>query len=309
MGLIYDNFKDRVLRLWNEANRLEKPIHSNITWTYGLIHGKADFLDLQVQGLALAASIIITEPLVPKIICSWDSPRDPTSTRKDNAARISDYPQYLLRAMPSWEEKCLRRDNYYGSFKFTSKYFDLHRSPFSVSAYPNSLAMGYRSKYLGMNYVTTPYGIISDIDTISLENCIPYLELKIRESPDIFVWTNHQTDTNLSVGLCLYHMEKYRNIFLPRLYNIYWSTHRQDSRFVPEVITAFPETKNILTVGLFDGEILNSEKFYRNIHRGNNFKEGKTTHYHSWKREYQGRNATEFIPFYKNILDMLEKKL
>lgn len=309
MGLIYDNFKDKVLELWNKANKLDKPIHSDITWTYGLIKGKADFLDLQVQGLALASSIIITEPVVPKIICSWDSPRDPTSTRTDNAARINDYPQYLLRAMPEWKESCFNRDDYFGSFKFTSKYFDLHRTPLSVSAWPNSLAMGYRSKYLGMNYVTTPYGILSDIDTISLNQCVHYLETKINSSPDTFVWTNYQTETSLSVGLCLYNMSKYRNIFLPRLYNIYWSTHRQDSRFVLEVLAAYPELKDILTIGLFDGKILNSEKIYRSIPRGNIFVEGKTAHYHSWKKEYSGENATYFIPFYNKILDNLGEML
>jgi hypothetical protein len=305
MGIIYDNFKDKVLNLWNLASKINKPIHPTITWTCGIIKGRADFLDLQVQGLALAASIIITEPVVPKIIIGWDSPIDPNTTRRDNNRRIQLFPQYLLRAMPDWKEEYLEDEYYYKPFKFKTKYLDLHRSALSVNPQPYALGLGYRSKYLGMNYVTTKYGIISDIDTICLNPCIPYLEANINTSPETFVWTNHITDINMSVGLCIYHMNKYRNIFLPKLYDIYWETHRQDSRFVPEVLRDFPETKNDLDIKIFDGEILNSEKFYKHIPRKNYFVEGKTTHYHSWKREYK---SAGFIPFYDKILSDLKEQ-
>ncbi len=306
MGIIYDNFKDKVLHLFKQACTLDKPTHPDITWTCGLIRGRADFLDMQVQGLALAASIIITEPVVPKIIYSWDSLLDATTTRKDNKTRIHYFPLYILRAFPDWNEDYLGRTDDYRSYKLTSRHFDIHRSALSVNAQQFSLATGYRSKYLGINYVTTKYGILSDIDTISLNPCVPYLETKIQESPDTFVWTNHITERNMSVGLCIYNMKKYRNIFLPKLYNIYWHTDRQDSQFVPTVLREFPRLKTDLDIKLFDGEIINSEKFYKVIKRNNRFVDGKTAHYHSWKREHF---SSEFVPFYDNILNTLQEKL
>lgn len=308
MSIYYDTFKDRIKNLWNKAITLDKPLHKDITWTVGLINGRADFDDLQAHGIALAASIIIKERIVPRIICVWDTYFNTNYFLEHPEKKKEFYPNYLLSCFPDPGILHNQYRNIPEVFPRTNKYMSLYRHPFSVSPYPYSLGMGYRAKYHGMEYVTTTYGIMSDIDTICTRPCIEYLESIININPDTFCLTNKIGEKWASVGLCVFNMLKYNMIYKPHWNIMSWETYRADSTFIPFLLKKFPELVDVLDVRVFDGETINAEKFYKCNPRGNFWNDEKTAHYHAWKGEINV-NPKEFIKFYSNILTDLENDL
>ena len=101
MGIFYNTFNEKIKEVWNIANKLDKPINNNLSWTIGLINGRGDYNDLQAHGAALISSIIINEKIVPKIICAWDSHQSSGSTIKDLRHRQRIYPTYLMSLFDS----------------------------------------------------------------------------------------------------------------------------------------------------------------------------------------------------------------
>ena len=61
----------------------------------------------------------------------------------------------------------------------------------------------------------TPHAVISDMDAICVAPCVKYLEEQIAVDPETFCITNWYNDIRLSVGLCVYNLAKYRNVFEP----------------------------------------------------------------------------------------------
>ena len=313
MGFIHDTFGESVTELWNVAKEIkDKPIHPDITWTYGFLKGKGhDYLDLQTHALALASSVIITEPVVPKIICCWDTPVCRISSRRSGQQdRDEYYPKYMLSQMgvPEEEfhttqtEKLFRRD---------TKYFSLVRSSRSVNTYSFRLGIGYRAKYLGLEYVKTPYGIMTDTDTICLRPCVEFLMDEVNKNPDSFCWSAFWEPENvqLNVGLNVYNMSLYHSIYQPYFNEMYWDLPKQDGYFFGTVLKRYPELVDKLPVELLDYEKVSTGKY-----KGYNMAGGKTTwnddktmHYHGWKGEYRTRrNKQGFIDTFNNILDTLK---
>lgn len=308
MSIYYNTFKDRIKSLWNKAITLDKPIHKDITWTCGIVKGRADFKDLQVHGLALAASIIIKEPVVPRIVITWDTYENTNNFIINPNKKAEHYPNYLLSSFP---DPGILHDQYKNIpevFPRSNKYVTLYRHPFSVSAYPYSLGMGYRAKYHGMDYVTTPYGIMSDIDTICARPCLEYLESVIALKPDTFCLTNKIFEKWISVGLCVFNMQKYNMIYKPHWCKMGWETYRADSTFIPFLLKKYPELVDVLDVRLFDGKTINAEKFSTCAPRGNFWEDDKTAHYHAWKGEIDA-DPKGFVEFYNTIVEGLEVDL
>jgi len=310
MGFIYQNFALSVLELWEKASKVNnKNIHSDLTWTFGIMNGNShDFLDLQVHALALASSIILTERVVPKIICCWDIPYSYSSLKKDSE-KEKYYPSFLFEAF-----KVPHKDFFHKEFRrcyrLSSKYFDLHRSSLSVNGFPYKIGIGYRAKYLALNYVQTPYGIMTDADTICLRPTIEYLMQEVNKNPDSFCWSAFwdEVKNQLNVGLNIYNMNLYRNLYLPKMNENYWNLPRGDVYFLGSVFHKYPELKNKLKIQLLDYELISVGKFKPYVMAGNKttFNTERSMHYHGWKEEYRS-NPTGFIKTFNEILDNLKE--
>ena len=186
MGIFYNTFNEKIKEVWKIANRLNKPICNNLSWTMGIINGRCDFEDLQVHGAALMSSIIINENVVPKIICAWDTPYDSNTTKWNLNERNRIYPIYLLSLFDQFNKDFLEKSNIFKCNKFNNQYISLNRSGWSVNPIPIGLTLGYRAKYLGLNYVKTTHAIMSDIDTICTDSCIDYIQKEINIDPNTF---------------------------------------------------------------------------------------------------------------------------
>lgn len=311
MSIFFDTFKDRVKELFIVASKLDKPIDSSITWTAGLIKGRADFLDLQVHAAALAASIIITEKVVPPIIFAWDCLYDASrfifKKEKDPKPKEEYYPYYLLNLFNSRESSSLMYSHLSECYERGNKYVTIYRSPLSNNPWPYSLGLGYRAKYLGLEYVVTPNAIMSDIDTICIQPCLEYLKEQISLDPNTFCLTNWYNEKWVSVGLCIFNMFKYRMIYKPYLNRMAWDTYRADSTFIQSIREKFPHIIHELDIRLFDKNMINAEKFSICTKRGN-IADGTTAHYHAWKGE-MAADMDGFLEYYSHILDELESKL
>lgn len=303
MSQFHKIFGEKVKKVWNLAHQLNKPIDNNLPWTFGIIKGRSDFEDLQVHGAALISSIIINEPVVPKIICAWDLPIDPNTTKWDYQTRCSIYPIYLLSLFENFSMDFLKKENIFSCYEMNTKYVEMHRSGFSVNSIPTGLALGYRAKYLGLNYVMNSHAIMSDIDTICTKPCIKYLKTQIEKDPNTFCLTNWYNETDVSVGLVVFNMEKYRNVFFPILCNESWNIPKGDSRYIPIILERYPELEKVLDIKTYDINF-HAEKFHVCKKRGNIWDDEKTFNYHAWKGDIRA-NPTEFFKNYNQILDSL----
>jgi len=316
MGIISENFNEKIKEIWKIANQLDKPINNNLSWTFGIIKGRTDFEDLQAQGAALMSSIIINEKTVPKIICGWDVPTDTRSIRRDPERKFQLFPKYLLNLFEDFnldflkvpEPIKLKIDHVSNSYNYLSnKYVSLHRSGLSVNPTVSMLGLGYRAKYHGLNYVRTPYAIMSDIDTVCTNECTDYIQEEINKNTETFCLTNYYDDSNVSVGLVVFNMKKYREIYLPLWYENFWRLPHADSKFIQTIRKKFPEHAEELDLRLMDRNIINTEKYYKDIHRKNVWVDNKSAHYHAWKGEIRS-NPEKFLNFYDKILtDLLQK--
>lgn len=306
MGIFFDTFSKRIRNLWVQANELDKPIHDSLSWTFGIIRGRGDFQDLQAHGIALASSIIIQHDTVPKIICGWDC-RFPY-----NQAILPEYkanfPKFMIDRFPPLQFGRSKQmfDNHV--YTRSRKYMDLHRSTFSISPYPYANGLGYRAKYLGIDYVTTSHAVISDIDTICTRPCVDYFDDEIAKDPNTFVLSSYEDRRFLSVGLCIYNMQKYRNIFKPYLQKMAWSLPHWDSAFVKCVANKYPEIAPHLNVRIFETGRINTERFDQSKVRANFWDDEKTAHWHAWKGDMRA-NPKAFLDAYDGILSNLENKI
>ncbi len=269
MSKFYDTYYKRVTKLFEKANELDKPIRDDVTWTVGLINGRNDYLDSQCYLKALVASIIINEPVVPKIICAWD---------------------VLGKAGPPTIED--------------TKYFNLCKSPFSVKPYPGGLGIGYRAKYLGLNLVKTPYGIMSDLDVVCLKPCVDKYMDKTKQHPDVFCWTNYKNRKAINSGFVVFNMEKYFRDYLPAIMQNYWNLPHRDSEFIKHLQNIGLRDK--LTIGVIKDKKFICTKFWWSDRRDDKFDES-TSIYHAWKGDIK-RGEDKFYDFYDNILDVLERE-
>ena len=295
MGWFHTTFHNQIAEIWNFARSLDKPVHPTITWTSGIINAKGDLDDLQTHALALASSIIIQHDVVPKIIFGWDCPVTSSELSKSENLRRQLFPHLLMRSLDC-------EPTYY----IDHRHLLLLRSPYSI-AWPYSLGMGYRAKYLGAQASLTTHTIVSDIDTICVKPCIPYLESEIDIDPNTFCITNWYDDVNLSVGLCVYNTAKFRNIFWPLLTRCHWSSHRRDGTFIQHVRRTFPEYKDILDIRLMNRNKISTERFWKSRVRKNYWTE-KTMHYHAWKGEAR-KDKDGFHDYYQSVLDSLMQKI
>ena len=268
MSKFYDTFYNRVVKLFEKANELDKPVRDDVTWTIGLINGRNDYLDSQCHVLALTASIIINEPVIPRIVCVWD-----TVNGGKGPTRLTE-----------------------------SKYLTLYKSPFSVSPYQDRFSLGYRAKYLGLNIVKTPYGIMSDLDTICLKPCIDTFMDKINKNG--FCWTNYKGKIAINTGFCVFNMEKYFTYYLPAIMRNYWNLPKKDSEFIK--FLQKNGLKEKLTIEVIQDDSFIAEKFWWSTKRRDEFNEN-TSIYHAWKGDIK-RGAGKFYKFYDNILKNLERK-
>lgn len=304
MGVFFDTFNEKIKLVWDVANQMDKPVNGNLTWTVGIINGRCDFKDLQAHGAALMASIIINEPVVPKIICAWDTPSASTTTARNLKARRRIYPMYLLRLFDEFEEGFLMKSNIYKCNHLQTKYVSLCRSGWSVNPYPGGLGLGYRAKYLGLNFVKTSHAIMSDIDTICANGCCEYVQNEIDKDPSTFCLTNHFDRNNVSVGLVAFNMEKYRQTYLPYWHEAFWELPHADAKHIQYIRHHFPHLKNELDLRLMDKNVINTERYHRSKPRKNDWVDDKSSHYHAWKGELKD-NPGGFKMFYNQILDAL----
>jgi hypothetical protein len=315
MSIFYETFSERIKNLWHQANRLNKPIRNDISWTFGVVRGRADFADLQAHGIALASSIIITEDTIPPIICAWDTPDVFETLYKDKKLRDKTYPRFLLECFgdpvppatvqPDPPYVKVREAHLHEYLERKTKYASLHRYPYCVGAHPLGLGFGYRTKYHGLDYVLTDHAIMSDIDTICIDKCVDYLMDEVKKGPNTFCLTNWQDASWISVGLVVFNMLKYRMIYKPYFNRMYWDTRRADSTFVKSVLLNFPHLKDQLDIREFDKHKINTEKFSLCQNRGNFWEKDKTVHYHAWKGEMDS-NKDEFLKYYGEVLTKLE---
>jgi len=270
MSKFYDTFYNRALKLFEKANQLDKPIREDVTWTLGLINGRNDYLDSQCHILALVASIIINEPTVPRIVCAWDT------TDGDSPTRIK-----------------------------SSKYMNLLKSPFSVTNYEDRFSLGYRAKYLGLNFVKTPYGIMSDLDTICLKPCIDKYVDKTKQHPNVFCWTNYKDRRAINSGFVVFNMDKYFRYYLPALMQNYWNLPHRDSEFI-KFLQKDGTLREKLTIGVIKDKKVICTKFWWSARRDDQLDEN-TSIYHAWKGDIK-KGEDKFYEFYSSILDNLEVK-
>ena len=305
MGIFHDQFHKQVRQIWDLAHQIEKPIHPDLTWTCGLIHGKGDFHDLQTHGMALAASIIIHSKVVPRIFIAWDTPVEFDTLVESGRARRKYYPAHLMRGFDAFNESMVKDAKPpFACYKLQSPYVTLQRSSRSINTWPWGLGRGYRAKHLGMQYVMTRHAIVSDIDTICVAPCIEYLDEQIAIDPDTFCITNWYNSRFLSVGLCVYNVEKYRGTYLPLLNRDYWTSWRVDSSFVQFVRNNHPEYADTLDLRIMDKNKISAERFSRSKARKNDWTPG-TMFYHAWKGEAV-KDPEGFTSYYQQILNDLE---
>lgn len=307
MGLFYDSFNSQISRLWDFANKTAKPIHPSLSWTSGIINCKGDFLDLQSHGIALASSVIIQSDVVPQIFFGWDSVYDYEVLAHSEKLRRKTYPLYMMRRFEGFNEEMVAAKKLFDCYELKTRYVNLNKASLSVNTWPTTLAIGYRAKYLGMPYVMTEHAIVSDIDTVCVAPCVEYLDDQIKVDRSTFVITNWYNHIFLSVGLCVYNVHKYRNVFLPLFYRDYWRSWRQDSSFVQFVRNNHPEFADTLDLRLMDKNKISTERFYRSKAR-KNYWTPDTMIYHAWKGESK-RNEKGFLDYYQQILDDLERKV
>jgi len=302
MGALYNNFKTKTFALWEAAHKLKKPTRSDVCWTTGMVHGRSDFAELQIQFLALAASIIIVEPEVPEVICAWDSPLPYTDLTKHR--RGTGFPEIVWDCMKPAPLISNHNQSLFQFYAAQTPYVSLFRSWLSVNAWCRGLGLGYRSKWGGLRYAVTPWAMLSDADTICLRPCVDFLMGKMREDPDVFCWTSHIEDDKINVGLVLLNMAKLNAMFFPLLSRIWWTTDHKDSTFVQAVRKAFPQMADALKLGLYDKRMANSERFAAaRKYKGKAWSD-ETTHWHVWKREVSvgGKKA---LCAYERVLDDL----
>jgi len=306
-----DEFAKPVSDLWNLVSQINsKPTHKDLTWTYGVIKGKGqNWLDLQVYALSLACSIIVTEDVVPRIICCWDSPQPYINQRYRNK-RLDVYPTYLMENLGVTQDEMLeqypKRIN-----KIDTSYFSLYRATRSVNPWPMGFGIGYRTKYLGMDFVKTPYAVMTDADTVCLEQCTPYLMSEVEKNPSGFMWTCFWEPHNkkANVGMNVYNMKKYRNVYQPYFNSTYWDLPSQDALFVGNVLDKNPEITKKLKVYPLDFDKVATGKYRKYTMAGNKttFNENTSLHWHAWKQEYT-TNPQGFIDSYRNIFENLTEK-
>ncbi len=270
MSKFYDTFHTRVEGLFEKANSLDKPMREDVTWAIGMINGRNDYLDSQCYVKALAASIIINEPVVPKIVCAWDV--------------------FGKAAPPAIED---------------AKYFKLHKSPFSVNPYPGVLGMGYRAKYLGLNLVKTPYGVMSDLDTICLKPCLDKYMTKTKQHPNVFCWTNYKDRRAINSGFVVFNMKKYFADYLPAIMRNYWNLPHRDSEFI-KYLQNDDELREKLTIGVIKDKKFITTKFWWSARRDDKYDESSSI-YHAWKGDIK-KGEEKFYEFYDGILKGLEAK-
>ncbi len=268
MGGFHKAFYDRAKDLFEKANKLDKPIRDDVTWTIGLLNGRNDYLDSQTHVLALVASIIINEPVVPRIICAWDT--------------------WLGMDPPKIE---------------STKYLKVTRSPYRT-VWDEKFSAGYRAKYLGLNLVETPYGIMSDLDTICLKPCVDRYLDEAKKRPEIFCWSNYKDRKYINSGFCLFNMEKYFSIYLPAIMRNYWTLPKKDSEFVKYLQRI--GFRDELTIGTIKEDSFIASKFWFCDKRNDKFDEN-TSIYHAWKGDIK-RGEDKFYEFYYKILGSLERE-
>jgi hypothetical protein len=301
MGVIHNAFSTKIRELWDLAHRLDKPRSTAVTWTTGIVPGRANYEDLQAHFLALAASIIVCEETVPEIICAWDSPAGYTSPHAPSPPL--GFPRLLADAVKAAQAQqptglpCLR------DYVLQTKYVSLLRAWLSINAWPPGLGRGYRAKWGGLRYVTTKYGILSDADTICLKPCVDYLLGLTTDQPDVFCWTSFIGPWRINVGLCLFDMHKLNAFFFPLLSRIYWRTNRKDSTLVQAVRKAFPESIEQLKLGLSDKRRVNAEKHAPARATGHVWNP-EVMHYHAWKGEFR-QGGQRALDDYGDMLDQL----
>jgi len=266
MGRYYDTYYNRVVSLFDKASKLDKPIREDVTWTLGLIDGRNDFDDSQCYVMALVASIVINEPVIPKIVCAWEG-AEPVKIKEN-------------------------------------KYFKLYKSPVSVRPYPDRFSLGYRAKYLGLNIVDTPYGIMSDLDVVCLKPCIDKYMNEVKKNPDIFCWSNYKDRKAINTGFCVFNMKKYFRDYLPAIMRKYWTLPKRDSEFIKHL--QHNGLKEKLTIGLVRDSDFIGTKFWWSDKRDDKFNKN-TSIYHAWKGDIK-RGEDKFYKFYDSILDGLERK-
>lgn len=301
MGIIYNNFYQKTCDLWNLAHQLDKPRRSDVTWTTGLVQGRSDFLDLQTQFLALAASIIITEPQVPEIICAWDSPSSHIHLPKTR--RGTGFPEAVYDCIKPKHFICKHNRDLFDGFVMETQYVSVLRAWLSVNAWPPGLGRGYRSKWGGLRYVITPKAILSDADSICLKPCVNYLMDLAKTDPNVFCWTTWIEEEKINVGLCLFDMAKLNTMFFPLLSRIWWSTDHKDSTFVQTVRKAYPEYADALKLGLASKKTVNAERFATARKYGKIWNED-VAHYHAFKAEFR-RGGQKALDAYDGMLSGL----
>ncbi len=268
MSRFHDTFHTRVKSLFEKANDLDKPVRDDVTWTIGLLNGRNDYLDSQTHVYALVSSIIINEPVVPKILLVWDT------WKKEDPPEIKD-----------------------------SKYLKVYQSPFRT-VWPDKFSAGYRAKYLGLNMVKTPYGLMSDLDTICVKPCVDKYMNKAKESPEIFCWTNYKDKKAINSGFVVFNMDKYFRHYLPAVMRNYWTLPMRDSEFIKHLQKNGLKEK--LTIGLIRDNKFIGTKFHWSNRRNDKFDETSSV-YHAWKGDIK-KGEDKFYDFYDGILDELEEK-
>jgi len=310
MGLIYDEFASEAFELWSLASKItNKPIHSDLTWTCGFMRGKGHgFLDLQIHAILMASSVIITEPVIPKIVIGWDSPL-PFSLEREKPEREENYPILIMRLFGLSDKEIFESD-YTKLFYLESQYVNLIRHFHSVNSHPFNLGIGYRTKYHGLDYVTTKYGIIVDTDTISIQPCCQYIMNNVSRNPDSFCWTilYNEMKKQMNVGLVTFNMELYNTIYKPHLCQYYWNLPRGDVYWIGSVFERFPHLKTSLKIQLFDDyEMLSTGKYkgYTMLNGDISFQENKSLHYHAWKGEYK-TDQKGFVSSFHSMISNLK---
>lgn len=302
MGQIYQNFQEKTFALWELAHQLKKPVRHDVCWTTGIVHGRSDYRELQIQFLALAASIIISEPAVPEIICAWDSPRPYSDLAKHRKG--TGFPDVFWDCMkPAPLVSSHNRDLFQYNVAETP-YVKVLRAGVSVNPWPQGLGFGYRSKWGGLRFATTPYALLSDADTICLRPCVQFFMDMAKTDPDVFCWTSHIEDDKVNIGLVLLDVPKLHTVFLPRLSRIWWTTDHKDSTFIQTVRKAFPDVADVLKLGLYSKQQANSEKYAAARKYHGKAWSDDTLHWHVWKREI-ARGGDKALADYGGVLDNL----
>lgn len=299
MSKFYDTFYSKALSLFKKANELDKPIHPDMTWVCGLINGRDDYLDLQCHALVLMASIIINEPVVPRIICTWDTRTDYFTLKNLHGEIRYQYPTQIMAGFKEWNG--FKANDIMSMYRFKSRYVEFNKSGYSVGSYPNSLGMGYRAKYNGLNTVKTKYSILSDIDTVCINPCLEKI-FKVLE-PNTFCWTNFENSVSINVGLCVFNMEKYFSYFFPALMRYWWELPYRDSEIIKFLKNKEPMLLEKLSIKTFGNSSFVGEKYHYSRKR-KDILDNNTCIYHAWKGD-TSKGHNDFYDYYSRIIDNL----